>query len=157
MANGIVLKGDWRRARSMFGKMTEANKILADEILNEMAFEVKDKLTEVLDSSPSPANTASTEKKKGFNDPLHWKGELQEDDSVIVERKWEDNRHRYTIKGNPDKTDERTGSSMEDIITIAEEGGAGVPPRNVLSITYSEMAHKIKGLCIKRLNEELFR
>ena len=151
----VTLKGDWRKARSTFGKMTDLNKTLADDIIKELAFEVKDKLSEVLDSSPSPKNTKSTERSKGFNDPLHWNGELQESDSVVVESEWSKDRTIYTIKGNPSKMDSRTHKTFEDVVTISEVGGGNVPAGQVLTITYSEMKGKIERTCIKRLNSEL--
>ena len=155
--NGIVLKGDWRKARRIFGNMTDLNKIYADEVIEELAHEVKDKLEEVLDSEPSPSNAPSTVRRKGFDSPLYEKGELQDDSSVIIERDIDkrSKKHVYTIKGNPNKYDSRTGLSFEDIVTLAETGGGNVPSREVLTITYNELSSKIEDICLKRFNSEL--
>lgn len=155
--SGIMLKGDWRKARRILGNMTELNKSFANDILVDLAFEVKDKLEEVLDSEPSPHNADSTIRRKGFDGSLREKGELQEDSSVVIEKDIESksNKCTYTIKGNPNKFDSRTGLSFEDIITLSETGGGKVPGRDVLTITYSEMSDKIEDICLKRFNSEL--
>lgn len=155
--SGIILKGDWRKARRILGNMTELNKAFANEILEDLAFEVKDKLEEVLGSEPSPSNAESTIIRKGFDASLKEKGELQNHSSVVIEKEIDarSNKCVYTIKGNPNKYDSRTGLSFEDIVTISETGGGNVPARDVLTITYSEMEDKIEDICLKRFNSEL--
>lgn len=160
MDNGVKLKGDWRKLRHILGKMTEGRKLLADEILQDLAEEVRQKLHEVVNSEPSPHNAKSTVEKKGFDAPLHWTSVTDgtgmiDDDSIIVEKKYDGDRYMYIIKGNPEKTNSRTGTSYEEIVTIAETGSDKIPPRSVLSITYSEMEGKIKRVCNKRLAEKL--
>lgn len=157
MSNGVILKGDWRKARRILGNMTELNKTFADDIIKELAYEVRDKLEEVLDSEPSPTNAESTAIRKGFNAPLKEKGELQESTSVVVEEAYtkRDKKNTYIIKGNPHKYDSRTGLSFEDIVTLSEVGGGNIPGREVLTITYSEMKDKIENICLSRFNSEL--
>lgn len=157
MGVGVTLKGDWRKARRMFGNMTELNKTFADDVIKELAYEVRDKLEEVLDSEPSPYNAESTVMRKGFDAPLKEKGELQQSSSVVVEETYtrRDKKNTYVVKGNPHKYDSRTGLSFEDIVTLSEVGGGNIPGREVLTITYSEMKDKIENICLSRFNSEL--
>ena len=155
--SGIILKGDWRKARRILGNMTEINKAFANDIIEDLAFEVRDKLEEVLDSNPSPSNAPSTIRRKNFDASLYEKGELQEDSSIVIEKDIESKSGKciYTIKGNPNKYDSRTGLSFEEIVTLSETGGGNVPAREVLTITYSELSSKIEDICLRRFNSEL--
>lgn len=142
-------------------KMTRIARKMSDDIIQEMAEETKNKLHEVVNSSPSPMNTEKTEKRKGFNVPLHWTGGMMDEDSIIVKREKDGDKAVYSVQGNPHKKYKRdgkeTGLTYEDIIAISETGGGVVPAREVLTIAYAEVRQKIERMCISRLNEELVK
>lgn len=154
MASGVVLRGDWRKLNSKFNRMARGAETFLDETLSELADEVKEKLHEVVNSSPAPSNTPLTVAKKGFDAPLMETGGMM-GDSIVAERTFVNGNRAYVVKGNPNMTHPRSGTSYEDIIAIAENGGGTVPARHVLSITYDQLKPQLEATIIRNANKDL--
>lgn len=157
MARNIVLRGDWRKMRHKFDRLTDLGQHMADQALYNIALKVRDALHEEVNSSPPPPNTQSTAKRKGHDTPFLETGGMQEEDSIVITKE-DVSRHRqnyeaYIVKGNPDKHHERTGTSYEDILGILEFGDGKIPPREVMTKTYDRLKHEIEALAIKEIQD----
>jgi hypothetical protein len=155
MANGIVLKGDWRKLRHRFGSYCEAPLHEVNELLRDVAEDFKQSLHEVVNSSPPPENKESTVKRKGFNNPLMETGGFMDENSIAVTPYFDNGRRAYLVHGNPDIIHSMSGLTYEDIVVISEVGGGNVPPREVLTKAYAEYSEEAKRHIISKLNEAL--
>lgn len=132
---------------------------MADNALAEIADRVKEELHNVINSSPSPANADSTSKRKGHSTPLLETGGMAQSDSVVVAK---DNvsvagrsYDAYIVKGNPNKTHDRTGTSYEDILGIVDRGDGNIPPREIFTITYNNMRREIESIAVREIKDYL--
>lgn len=159
MSNGIQLRGDWRKLRHKFDRFSTLGQHMADNALSEIAERVKEELHQVINSSPPPPNTGSTAKRKGHYTPLLESGGMADSDSVVVTRDSVSVAGRsydaFVVKGNPNKTHERTGTSYEDILGIVHSGGGGIPPREIFTITYDKMRSEIEKVAIREVKDYL--
>lgn len=153
MAKNIELRGDWRKLRYKFDRLSDLGQYMADQAIREIAEDVREALHEGVNSSPPPPNAPSTEKRKGHNIPLLETGGFMEEDSIIVEEMDAGDRTAYIIKGNPTKTHERSGESYETILGILNEGTPTIPSRPVIDITYDRMKNEIEALAIKKAKD----
>jgi hypothetical protein len=154
MGRNIELRGDWRKLRHKFDRLTDLGQHMADQSIQKIAERVRDVLHEEVNSSPPPPNAPSTEKRKGHNTPLLETGGMQKDDSVIIEKQDAGDRTAYIVKGNPNKFHDRTGTSYEDILGILEWGdGGAIPPREVMTKTYNRLEHEIEALAIREVQD----
>ena len=153
MAKNIELRGDWRKLRHKFDRLSDLGQYMADQAIREIAEDVREALHEEVNSSPPPPNAPSTEKRKGHNTPLLETGGFMEDDSIIVEDMDMGDRTAYIVKGNPRKTHERSGKNYETILGILNEGTPKIPSRPVIDITYDRMKNEIEALAIKKARD----
>lgn len=150
----IYLKGDWRKLRHKFDRMSDLGQFMADRVLYSVAQQVRDELHQVVNSAPPPPNAPATEKKKGFNYPLRETGGMSQDDSVVITPVKLKDRTAYVVQGNPGKLHERTGKSYQDILTILEEGdGRLIPARHAMEITYDRTKGLVERYAIKSAKE----
>lgn len=149
----VELRGDWRKMRHAFDRMTELGREMADRMMSEVANDVRDELHKTVNSSPPPRNTESTERRKAHDTPLLETGGMQSDDSVVVEKEDSGDRAVYIVKGNPNKTHSRTGTSYEDILGIMEKGSVDIPARHIFSITYDRKKREIEAYAIKQAQD----
>ena len=153
MANNIRLVGDWRKLRHKFDRMSDLGQYMADQAIREIAEDVREALHDEVNSSPPPPNAPSTEKRKGHSTPFLETGGFMEDDSIIVEDMDMGDRTAYIVKGNPNKTHERSGENYETILGILNEGTPTIPSRPVIDITYDRKKKEIEALAIKKARD----
>lgn len=153
MAKNIELRGDWRKLRHKFDRLSDLGQYMADQAIREIAEDVREALHEEVNSSPPPPNAPSTEKRKGHNIPLLETGGFTEDDSIVVEEMDAGDRTAYFVKGNPNKSHERSGENYETILGILNEGTPTIPSRPVIDITYDRMKNEIEALAIKKAKD----
>ncbi len=153
MTKNIELRGDWRKLRYKFDRLSDLGQYMADQAIREIAEDVREALHEEVNSSPPPPNAPSTEKRKGHNTPFLETGGFMDDDSIIVEEMDAGDRTAYIVKGNPTKTHERSGESYETILGILNVGTSTIPSRPVIDITYDRMKNEIEALAIKKAKD----
>lgn len=151
--NNITLRGDWRKLNPIAKKLGDTSDYFKNELMSELAEEVRTALHEVVNSLPPPSNASSTVERKGFNAPLYETGGMEDDESVVATPYIEGRKVSYIIQGNSEILHSRTGTSYEDILGINEEGGGNVPGRFAIEIAYDRKSEDIKRLCINRLRE----
>ena len=153
MAKHISLRGDWRKLRHKFDRLSDLGQHMADEAMQKIAEKVRDTLHEEVNASPPPPNAESTARRKGHNTPFLETGGMQNDDSIIIDKEEAGDRTAYVVKGNPNKYHERTDTSYEDILGILEFGDGRIPPREVMTKTYNRLEHEIEALAIKEVQD----
>ena len=152
---GIRLQGDWRKLRSKFERYTYAGEHMAEVTMAELAEFTREKLHEVVNSSPSPRNAPKTVKNKGFDNPLYETGGFMEDDSIVVLEDKSNGETIFTIQGNPDKENDRSGTTYETIVAVNSSGGGHIPARDMLPIAFNLCEPELKSYARKSLNDWL--
>lgn len=155
MAKHIQLRGDWRKLRHKFDRLSDLGQHMADEALQELAELVRDTLHETVNSAPPPPNADTTVKRKGFNYPLRELGGFAQDNSIVIDEIRESDRTTYVVKGNPHKTHERSKKTYDDVLGIVSEGGGNVPSRNVIEIAYDRRKNEVKALAVTQARKHL--
>lgn len=151
--SAIHLRGDWRKLNHIARKLGDTSDYCKNELIQELAEDVKQTLYEVVNSSPNPRNTDSTVRRKGFNNPMFETGGFQEGDSIVATPYREGRKVSYCVQGNPNKIHDRTGESYDDIVSINSEGGENTPSRDLLEIAYDLKRDDIRNKCIVRVRE----
>lgn len=152
--SGIHLRGDWRKLNPMAKKLGDTSDYFKNELIAELAEEVREALVDVVSSHPDPDNADSTVNRKGFNAPMEETGTLTNNSDAIVATPLEEGRKvGYIIEGNPNMMHRRTGVPYSDIIAINSLGGGSTPSRDLLDIAYDRKREEIKRHCIMKVKE----
>lgn len=153
--NTIQLRGDWRKLNHIAKKLGDTSDFAKNELIAELAEEVRESVHEVVNSSPPPRNAESTIVRKGFDNPMYETGGFMEDDSIIAQPFLEGRKISYIIKGNPYMTHERSDETYDDILAINSLGGGNVPSRDIFDIAYDRKREEIRRTCIMKLKEHI--
>lgn len=147
---GVTLTGDWRKLNSLVRKLNTTREFLERLILVEAERVRREIILEIQDYQDIP-NADATVTRKGFNNPLVESGTFGSMEGVIIEETHVSARKvYYTIKGNPNAYNERTGMDYESLANLLEYGTSGknaIPARPIFTITLDRMEHEfVSGL-----------
>lgn len=149
----IELRGDWRKLRHKFNRLSTLGQYMADEAIRDIAELVKKELHEAVNSSPPPPNAPSTVRRKGFNDPFKETGGFLSENSIYIDTRRDSDRTAYIVKGNPYFQHDRSEKSYEDILGILDKGSNKIPSRPVVEMTYDRLQREIESLTIKKARD----
>ena len=155
---GYALNGDWRKLRSFLASGKEFVD-LVNETVEEEANKIREAVENEIPFNAVP-NAPSTIKRKGNNSTLVENGGLKGGGIVVNDYGGSTGKaykRYFVIEGDPNKTvdtNTRTGSNMSyaQLLTLMENGGTGgkdggavIPPRPVLTITFDRMKSQIEN------------
>lgn len=160
---GVVLSGDWRKARVLMNQLGYTKSEVEKTILEE-AYRIRDAVSESIHFGDDVVeNAPSTERRKTYtiyNDPLRETGSFEE--SIIVSKKTQDGKDYLIVEANPNKRSPRTKVSYDVIALWMEYGviGAGIadiPPRPTFTIVFNREIGEVARHIISKLREEYRR
>lgn len=153
MANGIALKGDWRKLRPMANKLQQMPQEYEDDVMPLLVKETEDALKVAIDCNLPPPNADSTVKRKGFNRTLVETGNFP-NAITHTEASYKDYKSRarkaYLVTADENIHHARTNTSYKDILGIVDQGGGRVPARHLLAQSFDLVDDKLKAIAIKR-------
>lgn len=151
--SGIQLKGDWRKLNHIAKRLGDCTDEFKNELITELAEDVRQSLHEVINSSPPPANAERTIQNKGFDTPMMETGHFMDDNSVVASPYIDGKKIGYIIQGNPEMNHERSEVSYDELVVINTEGGGNTPGRDLLDIAFDRKRSEIEHKCLTRIVE----